>query len=128
MTAASRGAAEDDKVRVEARPGTERPAGRRFGALVHGILAVVDFNATAEEVAHAAKIHGRLVGATEPEVEAAVNTIIATLAHPIMRRAASVAVSNLRRETPIFLRREDKTLLEGVIDLAFREETADVSS
>ena len=52
-------------------------------------------------------------------------TVIATLAQPIMRRAASVAASNLRRETPILLRREDGTLVEGVVDLAFREEAAD---
>jgi ATP-dependent exoDNAse (exonuclease V) beta subunit len=42
-----------------------------------------------------------------------------------MRRAASVAVSDLRRETPIFLRRQDENLVEGVVDLAFREEAAD---
>jgi ATP-dependent helicase/nuclease subunit A len=127
VTAASRGAAGDDKVRVEvvARPAPERPAGRRFGALVHGILAAVDLNATSEEIGTAARVHGRLVGASEPEMEAAVHTVIATLAHPIMRRAASVAAGNLRRETPILLRREDGMLLEGVVDLAFREEAAD---
>jgi ATP-dependent exoDNAse (exonuclease V) beta subunit len=65
------------------------------------------------------------VGATEAEIEAAVRTVVAALAHPIMRRAANLAVSDLRRETPIFLRREDGTLLEGVVDLAFREEAAD---
>ena len=37
-----------------------------------------------------------------------------------------MAASDLRRETPIFLRREDGTLVEGVVDLAFREEAADV--
>jgi ATP-dependent helicase/nuclease subunit A len=70
-----------------------------------------------------APTHGD-VGA-EPEIEATVHTVAAALAHPIMRRAASVAASNLRRETPILLRRENGTLVEGVVDLAFREETAD---
>ena len=65
------------------------------------------------------------MGATEAEIEAAVHTVVAALARPIMRRAASVAASDLRRETPIFLRREDGTLVEGVVDLAFREEAAD---
>ena len=127
VTAASRGAAGDDKVQVEvvARPDPERPGGRRFGALVHGILAAVDLNATSEEIGAAARVHGRLVDATEPEIEAAVHTVIAALAHPLMRRAASVVASNLRRETPILLRREDGTLVEGVVDLAFREEAAD---
>ena len=89
------------------------------------ILAAVDLNATSEEIGTAARVHGRLVGATEPEIEAAVHTVVAALAHPLMRRAASVAASNLRRETPILLRREDGTLVEGVVDLAFREEAAD---
>ena len=42
-----------------------------------------------------------------------------------MRRAASVDLMNLRRETPIILRRQDGSLVEGVVDLAFREEAAD---
>jgi ATP-dependent helicase/nuclease subunit A len=70
-------------------------------------------------------IHGKLVGAIDTEIEAAVHTVVATLAHPVMRRAASAALTNLRRETPIFLRREDGTLVVGVVDLAFREEAAD---
>jgi len=129
VTAALRGAAGNDKVQVQvvASPDPERPGGRRFGALVHGILAAVDLNATSEEIAAVARVHGRLVGATEPEIEAAVHTVIAALAHPLMRRAASVAASDLRRETPIFLRREDGTLVEGVVDLAFREEAADLT-
>ena len=107
--------------------GARLQAARRFGALVHGILAVVDLNATPKEIGAATRIHGRLVGATEPEMDAAVHTVIAALAHPMMRRAASVAASNLRRETPILLRQEDGTLLEGVVDLAFREEAAELA-
>jgi hypothetical protein len=124
VTAASCGAVGDDKVHVEvvARADAERPGGRRFGALVHGILAAVDLNSSLEEIGAMTRVHGRLVGATEAEIEAAVHTVVAALAHPIMRRAASVAASNLRRETPILFRREDGPLLEGVVDLAFREE------
>src|SRR5262249_33902661 len=130
VTAATHGAAEDDNVRVEvvARPGLVRSGGKRFGALVHAVLAVVDFNATAEQIGSAARVHGRLVGASEPEVEAAAQTVTAALAHPIMRRAASVSAQNLRRETPILFRRKDGALLEGVVDLAFREEMADVTT
>jgi ATP-dependent exoDNAse (exonuclease V) beta subunit len=129
VTVASREAAANGTIHVEVevvtRADPERPGGRRFGALVHGILAAVDLNATSEEIGAMAKVHGRLVGATESEIEAAVHTIVAALEHPIMRRAASVAASDLRRETPILLRREDGTLVEGVVDLAFREEAAD---
>ncbi len=42
-----------------------------------------------------------------------------------MRRAATAArVARLRREAPILLRLPDQTLAEGVVDLAFREETS----
>jgi ATP-dependent helicase/nuclease subunit A len=127
VTAASRKAAADDKVQVEVvgPPDPERPGGRRFGALVHGILAVVDLNATPEEVSTIARVKGRMVAATELEVETAVETVVAALAHPLMRRAAAVGATNVRRETPVLLRREDGTLLEGVVDLAFREGQGD---
>jgi ATP-dependent exoDNAse (exonuclease V) beta subunit len=127
VTAASREAAAGDKVQVEVvgRPDPEGLGGRRFGALVHAILATVDLNASSEEIGATAKVQGRMVGATELEVEAAVHTVVAALAHPIMRRAAVVVASNLRRETPVLLRREDGTLLEGVADLAFREDQGD---
>ena len=81
----------------------------------------------AKEIGARAGVHGRLVDATETEIEVAVRTVVGALAHPIMRRAASVAASDLRRETPIFLHREDGTLLEGVVDLAYREEAADLT-
>ena len=123
VTAASREAAAGDNVLVEVvgPPDPERPGGRRFGALVHGILAVVDLDATPEEVGRIARVQGRMVAATEAEVEAAVETVVSALAHSLMRRAAAVGASNLRRETPVLLRREDGMLLEGVVDLAFRE-------
>ena len=53
----------------------ERPGGRRFGALVHGILAVVDLMQRAE-IGTASRFHGRFVGATETEIEAAATTVI----------------------------------------------------
>jgi hypothetical protein len=70
--------------------------------------------------------HGRLVNATEEEVRAAIATVGATLAHPILRRgAASASKGGLRRETPVLLRRDDGTLIEGAVDLAFYEDTSD---
>ena len=64
--------------------------------------------------------------ATGEEIEAAATIVSATLLHPIMRRAARGANnSGLRRETPILLRRADRTLAEGIVDLAFHEETSD---
>jgi ATP-dependent exoDNAse (exonuclease V) beta subunit len=104
----------------------ERPGGRRFGVLVHAILADVDLQSPPEAVRLAAGIHGRLVDATEDEIRAAAVTVETALLHPIMRRAARAADNHeLRREAPILLQRADGTLAEGTVDLAFREDTPD---
>jgi ATP-dependent exoDNAse (exonuclease V) beta subunit len=86
----------------------------------------VDLQASPEVIRGAAAIQGRLVDATSEEIEAAATTVNATLLHPIMRRAARGADNGeLRRETPVLLRRADGTLAEGIVDFAFHEETSD---
>jgi ATP-dependent helicase/nuclease subunit A len=73
-----------------------------------------------------AAINARLFGATDEESRASIVTVAAALAHPILRRAAASAVQGgLRRETPVLLKLDDGTLVEGVVDLAFREETGE---
>jgi len=107
-----------EEVRVERRA---RPAGSRFGVLVHATLAAVDLEASADLVRGVAATQGRLVGASEAEVEAAAEGVHAALAHPLLREAASASArGELRRETPVLLRRDDGSLVEGVVDLAFR--------
>jgi ATP-dependent exoDNAse (exonuclease V) beta subunit len=97
-----------------------RPGGRRFGVLVHAILAAVDFTDAREATVQAlARQQGRIVGASDAEVRAAADTVVQALASPLLRRAA--AALEVRRETPVWLRRADGTLAEGVVDLAFRE-------
>jgi ATP-dependent exoDNAse (exonuclease V) beta subunit len=103
---------------VELRDFT-RPRGKRFGALVHAVLAEVDLRAGPEAIARVARAQARLVGATPGETEAAVRAVGTALTHPLLRRAASA--SECRREEPIVHRLEDGTLLEGVVDLAFRD-------
>jgi ATP-dependent exoDNAse (exonuclease V) beta subunit len=103
-----------------------RPRGRRFGTLVHALLAAVDLDAGADAVAAAARQQGRLVGASAEEVEAAAVAVRAALAHPLLREAAAAARrGGLRRETPVLLSLEDGRLAEGVVDLAFRASAAD---
>jgi ATP-dependent exoDNAse (exonuclease V) beta subunit len=102
---------------------SDRPGGARFGTLVHAILAAVDLDAGEAGVRAAAEAQGRVVGASAEEVAAAAKAVAATLAHPLLRRAACCTTSgSLRREVPILLRLEDGTLADGVVDLAFREE------
>jgi ATP-dependent helicase/nuclease subunit A len=110
------------QIEVVAGVDHERPGGRRFGALVHALLATVDLNATSEAIRTAAATHGRLVGASEREMNAAAISVVAALKHPIMVSASAQARNGSQRETPVLLRRTDGTLIEGVVDLAFREE------
>src|SRR2546425_12152168 len=78
-----------------------------------------DLRAGPEAVGGVARAQARLVGATPEEVDAAARAASAALAHPLLRRAA--AAVDCRREEPVVHRLEDGTLLEGVVDLAFRE-------
>jgi ATP-dependent helicase/nuclease subunit A len=104
----------------------ERPHGRRFGTLVHALLASIDLDAGLDAIKAGAITNGRLVDATEEEVQAAIATVGAALAHPILRRAAaSASKGGFRRETPVLLRRADGSLVEGTVDLAFKEDTSD---
>ena len=96
-----------------------RPRGKRFGTLVHAVLAEVDLRAGADGIERVARAQARLIGATAEEKGASVRAVEAVLAHPLLRRAASAL--ECRREEPLVHRLEDGTLIEGVVDLAFRE-------
>ena len=98
----------------------QRPAGSRFGTLVHAILADLDLRADSAAVERSAAVSARTVGATEEEQRAAVVAVVATLAHPLVVRAA--ASPDCRRECPVAVVLEDGSLAEGVVDLAFREQ------
>jgi ATP-dependent exoDNAse (exonuclease V) beta subunit len=116
----------DVHVEISARPDEKRPGGRRFGALVHAMLASVDLDADADAIRASAAVHERMFDATREEIDAAIVTVGATLRHPVLRRAAaSVRKGDIRRETPVVLALDDGSLAEGVLDLALREQTAD---
>ena len=106
---------------IGAAPDAARPAGPRFGALVHALLAVapLDRPAGVEELA---ALQGRILGATESEVAAAATAASAALRLPLLERArAAAGRGECRRETPVAGRDDAGTLIEGVVDLAFRE-------
>jgi ATP-dependent exoDNAse (exonuclease V) beta subunit len=105
-----------------------RPGGRRFGTLVHAVLAAVDLDADESALRATARTHGRIIGAAEDEIEAAARAVHAALAHPLMRRAAEATKrGDSRRETPVLFRLDDGRLAEGVVDLAFREKSGGAS-
>jgi ATP-dependent exoDNAse (exonuclease V) beta subunit len=109
------------QIEMVSRVDIERPGGRRFGALVHAVLAAVDFDASADEIGAVAQANARLIDATAAELDAAVTIVRSALKHPLIQRAARAQA--VRRETPILHYREDGTLIEGVVDLAFQEIT-----
>lgn len=109
--------------RIESVPVREgRPSGRRFGTLVHAILAECALSATRAQIEAMARHQGALLAATAEEIAAAAEAAAAALAHPIVRAAAEADLrGECRRETPITVPLEDGTSAEGVIDLAYRE-------
>jgi ATP-dependent helicase/nuclease subunit A len=98
---------------------TTRPRGKRFGALVHAVLAGVELAADELAIRMLAVNHGRLVGATRDEVEAAITATATALRHPLLRRAAGAQA--LRRETPVVLHTSEG-MFEGIVDLAFADD------
>ncbi len=98
-----------------------------FGVLVHAILAATPLDASPAKLAEVARAEGRHVGAAAEEIEAGIVAATAALAHPLFARARAAAASpdGCRREAPIMLTLEDGSLVEGVLDLAFRETDAE---
>ena len=101
-----------------------RPRGKRFGTLVHAILATVDLRGDAEHVRAVGRNHARLVGAPPEECDAAIVAVRAALGHPLLVRAAAAEERGaLHREVPVVVR-APTGLIEGVVDLTFAEPTA----
>jgi ATP-dependent helicase/nuclease subunit A len=97
-----------------------RPTGARFGTLVHTILRDTPLDGDRSALAPLAQAHGRLLGATAEEVDAAIEAVTAVLVHPLL--AAARKAQRLHREFPIMLKLDANRVLEGVIDLAFEAE------
>jgi ATP-dependent helicase/nuclease subunit A len=107
---------------IELQRESERPPGARFGTLVHAILATVPLGANPEAVARIAALQGRILGCTNDEVAAASPLVNNVLTHELISRARqAISRGHCRRETPITLTRQDGTIVEGVVDLAFLE-------
>ncbi len=113
---------EPDVTVVDAASGIARPAGPRFGTLVHAVLATVALDATRDAIAEVATLQARILGATPDETAASTALVEAALAHPLLIRAREAwRVDRCRRETPITAVEADGSILEGVLDLAFEE-------
>ena len=104
--------------------GLPRPGGVRFGALVHALLSDIALTADGDSrLRELADVHGRVLGATPEELEAGREVVAAALQHPIMRAAAFAAsAARCYRETPVTLRLDDGSIVEGYVDLAFEHD------
>jgi hypothetical protein len=112
-----------DIATVETTIDAARPSGRRFGTLVHAVLAAVALDASEDGIRATAGMQARILAAHDDELEAAVRAAIGVLAHPLMQRARAAAFAGrCFREMPITWRAPDGSLVEGTIDLAFDDE------
>jgi ATP-dependent helicase/nuclease subunit A len=103
----------------EARAGP-RPGGRRFGVLVHALLAAVPLDATADEIGDLARLHARMLGASDGERDAAAAVVQGALRHNVLADARRALAEGrvCRREAQVSIVR-DRALIDGQIDLAF---------
>jgi ATP-dependent exoDNAse (exonuclease V) beta subunit len=107
---------------IELPRAADRPSGRRFGALVHAVLASVPLDGDLNAIQRVATIHGRILGAAKEEIAAAAEGVQTALAHPVFDVARHAAhQGQCRREVPIAWRDTDGLLIEGVVDLAFEQ-------
>jgi ATP-dependent helicase/nuclease subunit A len=107
---------------IEALRDEGRPTGIRFGILVHATLATVPLDADSARVEGLIASHARALGATDEESSFALRAVEKVLAHPLLDRARRASNEGFcRREVPVTWRESGGALIEGVVDLAFRE-------
>ena len=105
--------------------GVIRPSGKRFGTLVHAVLATLPMQASGDEVRELAALHARLFAAPDDERDAAAGIAKKLLTHPRFEsaRAAEAAGRRVWREAPVSLRIDgkdgEKLLVDGQVDLAY---------
>ena len=105
--------------------GVIRPSGKRFGTLVHAVLATLPMQASSDDVHELAALHARLFAAPDDERDAAAGIAKKLLTHPRFEsaRAAEAAGRRVWREAPVSLRIDgkdgEKRLVDGQVDLAY---------
>jgi ATP-dependent exoDNAse (exonuclease V) beta subunit len=93
------------------------PSGPRFGTLVHRALR--DSIGDTETPQQVVESYGRILGATDEEMDVAEHVVAKALSHPLLERAR--LSPRCHREVPITLRLDGSRILEGICDLLFSE-------
>jgi ATP-dependent exoDNAse (exonuclease V) beta subunit len=116
--------AEPEVTVVDASSGLARPSGPRFGSLVHAILAIIALDAEEDAIMQVASLQSRILDAAPDETAAAVTLVKEALGHPLIAQAREAWRGNrCRRETPLATVEPDGSILEGVLDLAFEDDS-----
>ncbi len=97
-----------------------RPSGRRFGTLLHALLAHVPLDASIAAIARMANVQARMLNAADDERVAAAEAAERALAHQVFVRARAAAAAGraCQREWPLAAMVGD-VLVDGQADLAF---------
>jgi hypothetical protein len=100
-----------------------RPSGKRFGVLVHALLAVVPLDASRNEIRDLARLHARVLAAPDEERDEAAIIVERVLLHAILRDAREAEKNGrpCRREAPVSIV-IDEVLVDGQVDLAFEDD------
>ena len=105
--------------RVSARQ-TPRPSGKRYGTLLHSVLAHAPIDADAATIRAIAELEARVLGADDAEVHAAIDAVQSLFAHEVLQRVRA-AGDRVSREVPIgYL--ENGVLIEGAADLVVHDD------
>jgi ATP-dependent exoDNAse (exonuclease V) beta subunit len=89
---------------------------------MHAALATVPFDADSTTIERVVVSHGRVLGGTDQEIAAAAKLVQNVLGHPILHRARDASLQRrCRREVPVTFRTSAGLLVEGSVDLAFKE-------
>lgn len=105
------------QVQISSTPG---PAGLRFGALMHQLLAELPLSASAEEIEAAAKLWARVLSAPAEEEAEAIRLAKAAWALPLLDRAR--AAKTAKRALPIIVPTPAGERVDTQIDLCFGDE------
>jgi len=111
-----------ERIEVAEVPGRSptRPTGKRFGTLVHELLARTDLDAGPEVVHALAESLSRTLDARPDEAEAAATAVVGALAHPLLESARRASACH--KETPMLHREATGRLIEAIPDLVFQPE------
>jgi ATP-dependent helicase/nuclease subunit A len=104
---------------LSSNPAARSCGGKRFGTLVHAVLAAVPLSADEATVETMTTTLGRLGNVPAAEVREAARAVTRALACPVFDRAR--AATRVFRELPLTHIESDGHVIDGVVDLAFEE-------